>query len=203
MKILFAIAMLLVATPVSAQNNFGIDGGNIKERAQEVKETLNERTGQYREQLNLENDGEESKIRLENRELRRVRLGEQHTERVRNSIGKIGDKFNIVIERFEDIIDRFESRLDKFDEQGVDNSETRDLLLLATDNVNNLKEIISNSQSSLEKLISEEVSIDDIRSTIDTVRDSVNLTRDSIVDALNNFKASIEVDTTPSDDDNE
>jgi chromosome segregation ATPase len=201
MKILLAIIMLLIALPASAQT-YEIDGKNIQNRVQELKETINKRTTEYQRQLHQESDASIDRNKERDLETRKIQLKDHRTDRVRGLIAQIGDKFTLVTERFENIINRFESRLDKFDELDVDTSDTRELLILASNEVDNLKTIISNLDETLQELLAAEVSIEDIRSEVNDVRHAINTTRDSIKNALNSFKTSVKVDTTTTGDDN-
>ncbi len=198
MKILITLALLLVATGVSAQTTtLPINGDGIQKRAMEVKSTLEEKAERHREKLQLhqENAAERLENKRERIEGRRIQLQARHQERVSSIVGRILGHVDIIIERFENIIERFESRVSKMEENGVEMSEIQEVIDNAKVEIKALKDIIAEVGENIDTLLGDEVSREDIRAEVESVREAIHDTKDAIISALRVFKASVKIDT--------
>lgn len=197
MRTLIIAALLLVATGVSAQTALPINGDGIQNRLRDVRENIERKAEQGRDRIQLKKEDvlENVEERQQNREEKRVRLQEHQQERFSGLFNGVYTHLDTVVERFENIVNRFESRLSKMEERGVDVSDTIKALDEAKGGIEELKDVIIETQSTIENMLEGELSRDAIYVEMADVIESVRNTRESITDALQTFKASIKTDT--------
>jgi hypothetical protein len=197
MKTLLIASLLLVATGVNAQTAFPINGDGIQNKLRDIRDNVEMKAEQGRDRIQLHKEDmlENAEEKQRSREEKRVKLQERRQDKVQGMFNGVYNHLDTIAQRFEDIVERFESRLSKMEGVGVDVSDTIEILDEAKFGVEDLKNVIAETQATIDTLLEGEFSRDDINTEMGIVKEAVKETKKSIIDALQTFKASIKTDT--------
>jgi hypothetical protein len=179
--IIFLLCIFPLCTSAQEENL------TIPQKHEEIKQKIEEKIN------NLQTQIEEKRVEIKEQirstqEDQQTKLQILAQERVSKIITQIFEQFEAMIVKFDGIILRVENRISKLDEENIDTTQSKELLLESKEKLEEATALIAATKLELQTMLLSEISKEQIKTSIVLCKDSLKEVKQSLVHVINSIK---------------
>lgn len=177
---------LLIGTSVYAQET-SVTTATFPQKREEIKQRIEEKKNELQPLIEKKREEIKKQISEDQGEIK-TKLQFFAQDRVSKVLIQIFERFEAVIIKFDGVVLRLENRITKLDEQNIDTTIPKELLLEAKTDIAQAIALITASKIELQKTLTQETSKEELKKTIEVCKTSLKEVQSSLIAVVISLK---------------